>query len=321
MREVVVIGGGLSGLAAGYELEKHGVPYTVIEVKPRFGGSIASSSAKGFVIDGCAFASDRTADWALLEELGLETQLFDFGTDWFGFHSGTESLIRAFAGRLNGGRLMRMAVSTIGRWRRRFTICMENGLMFDAGALIVAVPARFAERMFHSFAPAIADILRAWPYDSIYRVSLGYHKRSLPARLDARPHKAFPFLLTTDQRGRVPDGDHRLIQVGMRAAAGRCKDDIIQEVIRHYGWDENPIVKRVHYWPEADLLSDDAARRRATMAAIRVRLPAGVWLIGSDYSEAYPPRAGVARLGDRIRQGRLAARAAMRYRQARTGGE
>lgn len=314
MREVVVIGGGLSGLAACYELEKHRISYTVIEVKPRFGGGIASSSEKGFVMDGCAFASDRTAQ-ALLEELGLEAQLFEFGDDALGFQDGTESLIRALAGRLKGGQLMRMAVSTIGRWRRRFMICMENGMVFDAGALIVAAPARFAERMFHSFAPEIAEILRACHYDSIYRVSLGYHKRGLPARL-ATPNQAFPFLLTTDQPGRVPDDNHRLIQAGVRMAAGADPQDLIQAVIRHYGFGENPIVTRVHYWPEADLLADDAPGHRANMAAIKGLLPAGVWLIGSDYGDVCPSNRGIARLDDRIRQGRQAARAAMMYRRA-----
>ena len=315
MREVVVIGGGLSGLAACYELEKHRIPYTVIEVKPRFGGGIASSSEKGFVMDGCAFASDRIADRALLEELGLEAQLFEFGDDALGFRDGTESLIQALAGRLKGGKLMRMAVSTIGRWRRRFMICMENGMVFDAGALIVAAPARFAERMFHSFAPEISEQLRGYRYDSIHRVSLGYHKRGLPAQLETPPNQAFPFLLTTDQPGRVPDSNHRLIQAGMRAAANADPQDVIQAVIRHYGCAENPIVKRVHYWPEADLLADDAPSRRANMAAIRALLPAGVWLIGSDYSEVYPQRQGIARLDDRIRQGQQAAQAAMMYRR------
>lgn len=314
MRDVVVIGGGLSGLAACCELEKHRIPYTVIEVKPRFGGGIASSSEKGFVMDGCAFASDRTAR-ALLEELGLEAQLFEFGDDALGFRDGTESLIRALAGRLTGGRLMRMAVSTIGRWRRRFMICMENGMVFDAGALIVAAPARFAERMFHSFAPEIAEILRACHYDSIYRVSLGYHKRSLPARLAPSDDKTFPFLLMTDQPDRVPDDDHRLIQAGVRMAAGANPQDIIQAVIQHYGCAENPIVTRAHYWPEADLLADDAPGRRANMAAVRDRLPAGVWLIGSDYGDVCPSNRGIARLDDRIRQGRQAAQAAMMYRR------
>ena len=316
MRDVVVIGGGLSGLAAGYELERHHIPYTVIEVKPRFGGSIDSVSEKGFVMDGSAFASDRIADWALLEELGLEAQRFDFEGGWVGFRGGTESLIRAFASRLKGGRLMRMAVSTIGRWRRRFTICMENGMMFDAGALIVASPARFAERMFHSFAPEISERLRDYHYDTIHRVSLGYHKRDLPAKLETSDDSAFPFLLTTDQPGRVPDGRHRLIQVGVRMAADICPEVIIQAVIQHYGWGANPLVKRVHYWPEADPLSGYDSGHRARMAAIKDLLPAGVCLIGSDYS-VYPQNKGAARLDDRIRQGQLAARTAMAYRKAR----
>lgn len=317
MRDVVVIGGGLSGLAAAWELEKHHIPYTIIEVKPRFGGGITSIAEKGFVMDGCALASRRPADLTVFNALGLGEQIFEFGDDALGFRDGTESLIRALAGRLTGGRLMRMAVSAIGRWRRRLTICLENGLMFDAGALIVAAPARFAERMFYSFAPEISERLRGYRYDSLYRVSLGYHKRDLPARLAPSDDETFPFLLMTDQPGRVPDDEHRLIQAGLRMAAGADPQDLIQAVIRHYGCGENPIVKRVHYWPEADLLADDAPGRRANMAAVRDQLPAGVWLIGSDYGDVRPLNGGIARLDDRIRQGQQAARAAMAYRQAR----
>ena len=40
MRDVVVIGGGLSGLAACYQLEKTNLRYTLIEVKRRVGGGI-----------------------------------------------------------------------------------------------------------------------------------------------------------------------------------------------------------------------------------------------------------------------------------------
>lgn len=316
MRDVVVIGGGLSGLAACYELEKHKIRYTVIEVKARFGGGIASSAEKGFVADGSAFASRRLTDGALLEELGLAAQLFDFGAGSVGFRGGTESLIHALARGLTGGRLMRMAVSSLGRWRGRFTICMENGLMFDAGALIVAAPARFAARIFDSLSPEIAEGLRGYQYDRIYRVSLGYHKRDLPARLEMPPDMAFPFLLATDQPGRVPDEFHRLVQVGVRAAADADPHDIVQAAVRQCGWGEKPMMQRVHYWAEADPLSCYDEGHRANMAAIQNLLPAGVGLIGSDYSQPAPQHKGIARLDDRIRQGRLAARAAIAYRKA-----
>lgn len=48
MRDVVIIGGGLSGLAAAYELEKHNVDYTLIEVKRELGGSIRTLKKDDF---------------------------------------------------------------------------------------------------------------------------------------------------------------------------------------------------------------------------------------------------------------------------------
>ena len=51
MRDVVVIGGGLSGLSACYELEKQQLPYTVIEVKRRLGGGIRSTFEAGFIME------------------------------------------------------------------------------------------------------------------------------------------------------------------------------------------------------------------------------------------------------------------------------
>jgi len=144
MRDVVVIGGGLTGLAACYELEKHNIRYTVIEVKPRFGGSIVSSAEAGFILDGGGFVTQDFPDRSILTELGMEDALFEIGNGDYAFTAGTESLIQAFASRLTKGRLMRMAVSTIGKVNNRFAICMENGMMYDAGSMIVAVPARFA---------------------------------------------------------------------------------------------------------------------------------------------------------------------------------
>ncbi len=48
MANVVVIGGGLTGLAAAWELERQRIPYTLIEVKKRFGGSIITERRDGF---------------------------------------------------------------------------------------------------------------------------------------------------------------------------------------------------------------------------------------------------------------------------------
>jgi len=317
MRDVVVIGGGLSGLAACFELERRGAAYTVIEVKGRFGGGIRSRAEAGFVMDACAFAFRPLADQALLENLGLRERMIQISSEACAFAGGTESLIGALAERLRGGRLTRMAVSSVGRLGNRFTICLENGIMLDAGALILALPARYAARALWNLAPDAAEQLARFRYDSILRVSLGYHKRKLPARPDGALDETFPFIISTDQRGRVPDGDHRLIQVGLRHAGDLPGGEAIRAVTQHFGWRAAPLVARVDDWPEADLLSDFCAAHRQRVDAICDMLSDGVSLIGSDYCREAPEVRGVARLDERIQMGRQAAREAHAYLKAK----
>ena len=319
MRDVVVIGGGLSGLAACYELEKRGADYTVIEVKQRVGGAIRSLVKAGFVTDACAFAFRPITDRALLDDLGLRQRVVPIGDEACVFRDGSESLIRAFADRMGGGRLMRMALSSIGRLRGRFTICLENGIMLDAGALILALPARYAARALWNLAPEAAQKLAQFQYDSILRVSFGYHKRDLPAGVQGALDERFPFIISTDQPGRVPDRDHLLIQVGLRGNAEMTADDAIRAVTRHFGWRGTPIVRRVDYWTEADLLSDYGEGHRRCIRAILDLLPPGLCLIGSDYCFEAPAVLGIARLDERIETGRRAACEALAYLRAAGG--
>lgn len=316
MRDVVVIGGGLSGLAAGYELEKRGIAYTVIEVKRRFGGGIRSTTARGFVMDAGAFAFRLPAAKVLPPEFELDQRILLISGDACVFRHSTETLVDAFADRLQGGRLMRMAVSSIGRLGNRFTICLENGIMLDAGALILAVPARYAARMLWNLAPGAAERLAAFRYDSIRRVSLGYRKRDLPARLDSDRDSTIRFIITTDEPGRVPDRDHLLMQVGLRASSNATAKETIDAVTQRFGWRAAPLVARVDYWPEADLLPNHDGSHRKDLSAIRDLLPAGVSLIGSDYCNEAPTDRGVARLDERILSGKQAARDALEYLKA-----
>jgi len=317
MRDVVVIGGGLSGLSACYELDKLSLPYTVVEVKRRFGGAICSISDSGFIMDASAFAFRQPAADVLPPEFDLADSIRPIGADACVFHQGAESLIRAFATRLGGGRLMRMAVSSIGRLGGRFTICLENGLMLDAGALILAVPAPYAARMLWNLAPEAAQQLTKFRYDPLRRVSLGYHKRDLPTPLDLTRDETFPFIIATDQPDRVPDRDHLLIQVGFRSAADLSADQSIRAVSRRLGFGRLPLAARVDYWAEADLLSDYAEDQRDKLGKIRQLLPAGLRLIGSDYCLGAPETGGIARLDERILMGARAAREAVDYLRAR----
>ena len=317
MRDVVVIGGGLSGLAACYKLEKSSLRYTVIEVKRRFGGGIKTTAERGFAMDAGSFVLRSLADEPWLAELGLYEQTNPVTDDAFVFRDGAESLIHALANPLQGGRLMRMAVSSVGRWRGRFTICLENGLVYDAGALILAVPARYAARILLNLAPEAADRLDDFRYDSIWRVSLGCRADALPPSTADKVDSTCRFVLSIDAPGRVPDRQHRLLQVGVRAAPHECPESVVCDTVARLGLSAEPIVARADHWPEADLRSRYDAAHGEAIRSLNALLPAGLTLIGSDYCLDAPTVKGIARLNERIGMGRLAAQAAEDYLNAR----
>jgi monoamine oxidase len=77
MQPVVIIGGGIAGLSAGYRLRQAGVPVRIIEAQRRVGGRM--HSLRGFFPDGqvCEIGgelidSNHTQIRALAEELGIE---------------------------------------------------------------------------------------------------------------------------------------------------------------------------------------------------------------------------------------------------------
>ncbi|HVN55421.1 MAG TPA: protoporphyrinogen oxidase [Anaerolineaceae bacterium] len=82
-REVAIVGGGITGLAAAHALQKKaredGVPltFTVYESEPRLGGKILSEARDGFLIEGGPDSFFQQKPWAaeLAVELGLETAL------------------------------------------------------------------------------------------------------------------------------------------------------------------------------------------------------------------------------------------------------
>lgn len=310
MRDVVVIGGGLSGLAAGHELEKLGARYTIIEVKSRFGGGIRSSLADGFLMDGCAFVF-HALDEALLMALGLGGQQQTRGDGTAVLCGGSESLISALAKDLRGGRLMRMALGSIGRLGGRFTLCLENGLMLDARALILALPARYAARVLYNLSPGAAGLLAEFRYDSLARVSLGAHQDDLPADIASRKTDC-AFVLTTDAPGRIPDREHVLLQVGLRSDDSEDAQQCIESASRLLDI-HKPLVARVDRWAEADLLPVEPALHADRLRAIRASLPGGISLIGSDYCRREAQDAGIVRLDERMDMGREAARSALAF--------
>ena len=77
MPRVAVVGGGIAGLAAAYELAKRGVPFVLYDASHRFGGIVETVSEQGFVME-CgpdAWVTDKPWARELAEELGLGSEI------------------------------------------------------------------------------------------------------------------------------------------------------------------------------------------------------------------------------------------------------
>jgi oxygen-dependent protoporphyrinogen oxidase len=76
-RDVVIVGGGISGLAAAFELQKRGVAPLVLEAAPRAGGVIFTDRFEGWTIDAGpdSLLVQKPAAVSLCRELGIGERL------------------------------------------------------------------------------------------------------------------------------------------------------------------------------------------------------------------------------------------------------
>ena len=75
--DVVVVGGGIAGLSAAYELQRRGVPVRLLEAAQRLGGVILTERFDGWVVDAGpdALLVQKPAAVALCRELGIADRL------------------------------------------------------------------------------------------------------------------------------------------------------------------------------------------------------------------------------------------------------
>jgi oxygen-dependent protoporphyrinogen oxidase len=73
MRRAVIVGGGISGLSAAYELSKAGIPATIVERRRRLGGVIQTDTVEGCLLEAGPDSFLAAKPWALelIRELGL----------------------------------------------------------------------------------------------------------------------------------------------------------------------------------------------------------------------------------------------------------
>lgn len=75
--EVLVLGGGIAGLATAYQLHQQKIPFTLLEAGPRVGGVVFSEAVDGFNVDGGpdALLIQKPDGIKLCQELGLGNRL------------------------------------------------------------------------------------------------------------------------------------------------------------------------------------------------------------------------------------------------------
>lgn len=76
-RHVLVVGGGIAGLSAAWQLQQAGLSYTLIEAAPRLGGMIQTVTFDGFVAEGGpeTFITRKPELWQLALQMGLQESM------------------------------------------------------------------------------------------------------------------------------------------------------------------------------------------------------------------------------------------------------
>ena len=79
---IAIVGGGITGLAAAYELTARHVPFQLFEASPRLGGIIRTEHVEGFTIEAGpdSILAQKPAAIALCEGLGLSPRLITTNT-------------------------------------------------------------------------------------------------------------------------------------------------------------------------------------------------------------------------------------------------
>jgi oxygen-dependent protoporphyrinogen oxidase len=205
---------------------------------------------------------------------------------------------------------------------RRFQITCEDGKVYDADAVVVAVPANLAGGLVSSLDHRLSELLEGIPYSSSMTVSLGFDERAratLPA--------GFGFLVPRQEQRRMlactfvhAKFDHRAPEgkAMLRCFLGGARDpDVLglsdeavvagvrRELKEIMNFTAEPLFFRVHRWPESMAQYPVGHAERVRAIEERVRDVPGLYLAGNAYS-------GIG-ISDCIRTGKDAAEKALEY--------
>jgi len=244
---VVVVGAGVAGLAAAWELTRAGTDVAVLESERRPGGVVVTERQGGFVVEGGpdgwlatephipALAQElgiagrivrQAARGSLLwtgttferlEEgraaalLGIQARLEDLQAGFASFAGGMAELSDALAASLGGRIKMPLGVTGIAQAGATWRLAVTGGMVVEADAVVLALPVYSAARLLEAAGVAGARDLEVAYFPSL-TVSLAYREAQI-----GRPLEGTGFVTSPDAGGAI-----RAVTFASRKYPGRA---------------------------------------------------------------------------------------------------
>ena len=220
--KIVVVGAGLAGLSAAYDLVRAGADVTVLEIERRDGVIVVTDRpAPGWVVEGGpeSFVATEPEIPELARELGIagrlvsqrvhESLLWDGGrlnpltegeaarllgidtthTDlsrgFQSFQTGMADLTEALFGLTGRVTRFHVGVTALQPQGEGFRVNATGGMSLDCDALILTLPAHVASRLFAALVPEVREVLEQVRYYPSTTVSLAYRRDQIRTPLEA----------------------------------------------------------------------------------------------------------------------------------------
>ncbi len=216
---VAVVGAGLAGLSAAWELRRAGAEAIVLDAGRRPGGMIVTERQDGFIVEGGpdGFLAGEPDIQELARHLGIEGRLVDQvtrgSTLWTGqrleplaegkaaellgiqvnanvgsgfrtFATGMADVVQALVACLVPRLRTTQGVTAVARAPRGWRLSFTGASSLDAEAVILAVPAWVAARLLAGLGISVARALDAVLYAPSITVSLAYPADQVPGTLE-----------------------------------------------------------------------------------------------------------------------------------------
>jgi protoporphyrinogen/coproporphyrinogen III oxidase len=226
---VAVVGAGLAGLSAAWELHRAEVDVVVLDAGRHPGGMIVTERRDGFVVEGGpdGFLAAEPDIQDLARALGIEDRLVDQvargSALWTGrrletlpegraaellgiqgvadsglsrgfrsFAAGMADVVDALVARLAPRLRTTQGVTAVARAQRGWRLSFTGGSSLDAEAVILAVPAWVAARLLAGLGVSAARALDTVLYAPSITVSLAYRADQVPGTFEGAGFVAAP---------------------------------------------------------------------------------------------------------------------------------